>query len=468
MKRLLPALLGLSLLLTACPQPYTPVEVTMDDPRVLQGRWEGEQAESVEISAVSTGGGRVYLGEGLATNTRFGPHPFLRVMEAGTGTQLARLPLPGAVALAYRSDGRLVVLKREGLDVYEAATLRLESSRSLTGDWQLSRDGRVVSSLPLADGRLQRLSTLDGTSLPTVALGKDQALPLRSSDDRWWVTRDAVVRSADGFELDLTNSHTVENCYGVSSPLSGITAVETLPPASGVTERLLLGYQDGFVEVRDLQGRLLNTFQTPGGQECLWMNTLLPLAGGQQVAYQRNWDAREMGLLDLQSGAVTPLPQADLSGNSVGGAILTRDGVLYRTWQSGRSVSGHHFVGWEGGSWALATQDRDLTLDVQATRTGDRTADLTGTARLDGRPLAVRGTLDSGMDAKLKPQIRPFLPELRASLILLDGERVVARVTASTNLPKAGSGEGSQAPAYTVFLQEQDTGLIFEGQLRRP
>ncbi|WP_019586354.1 hypothetical protein [Deinococcus apachensis] len=57
MKRLLPALFGLSLLLTACPQGYKPVEVGMDDPRVLQGHWEGSLDESVSIDRAFSGVG---------------------------------------------------------------------------------------------------------------------------------------------------------------------------------------------------------------------------------------------------------------------------------------------------------------------------------------------------------------------------------------------------------------------------
>ncbi|WP_019586353.1 hypothetical protein [Deinococcus apachensis] len=360
------------------------------------------------------------------------------------------------------------MLNRDGLDIYDATSLRLESSRPLTGDWHLSPNGRVLYTLPAADGGSKRLSTVDGTALPTVVLEKNQILLRRSSDDHWWVTEEAIMQSRDGRKLEVQDLHLTPNCPHTSSPLVGVTAVETLPAVSGEPERLLLGYNDGFVEVRNAQGHLLNTFRAPGELNCSSIQTLLPLPGGQRVAYQRAWASREIGLLNLKSGATELLPEATLSGASVNGSLLTEEGVLYRTWSSGKIGDGHHFVGWEAGSWRLAVQDCALTLDVRTNRTGEWTADVTGTARLNGRSLEVRGTLDSGFDAKLKPQGRMFLPELRANLTLLDGTQVVAKVLASASLLEPGSSEAPRAPTYAVFLQEQATNSTFGGWLRRP
>lgn len=481
MKRLLPAFLGLSLLLAACDQDYKPVVIAADDPRLLQGRWSGELTENLDVVGVTSGGGRLFVLDG--------PYRLL-ALDAQTGARLGQVPVPvdatqvlGGNDLAYRSDGRLLVLSREQLLTYDALTLTLLDSRRVPVERQgarvriadqLSPDGEVLFSA----GEPFRQLTRTGEMLPTASVPTGQTIRSRSGDDRWWLLEDTVMRSSDGLRLETAPQHPV-SCPSAPPPAlasDDATAVESAAPGG---EQVLLGFGDGVVEVRDTRGEVLQSVHV--SEDCLPVTSLRVQPDGRTVSFALGERGEQVGTVDLEGGRVThlqvpPRPTGASEGfatyalpEGVLASQYTQQATAGPFWQYPWSLS---LSPWSGSGWTVTSQRRRLDLDVQATRTSQSAADITGTAILDGRVLKVVGTLGTS-DALLAPQGRPFDPVIGLQLTLQDGAQTVGRLTGHQPVPDLlPSGEPSPfpraAPQYDVYLQEGGATPAFAGQLRRP
>lgn len=478
MKRFLPALLGISLVLPACDQEYKPVVLEPDDSRLLSGRWAAELSETLEVFGVASGGGRLFILNGPSR---------LLWLDAQTGARLGQVTVPvdytqglGGNDLAYRSDGRLLVLSREQLLTYDPLTLTLLESRRVPVERQngfriadqLSPDGEVLYSA----AEPFRQSTLTGQMLPTVSLPAGQTVRSRSSDDRWWLLEDRVVRASDGLRLETAPQHSAPPCPAVPASPDGagpVTGIETGPPGEG---EVLLGFGDGVVEVRNTRNQTVRSLRLT--EDCLPVTSLRLHPDGQTVSFTLG-RGEQLGTLDLASGQVTHRvlpdvpkhPDESLTVLPLPEGVFTHRATLVSAafWSSSWSLE---FRPWTGGEWNVMPQRRTLALDVQMARTSDQSAEVTGTATLDGRSLGVAGTLGT-LDAVLAPQGRPFTPQIGLRLTLQEGTRATGWLNGQQAVPDLlPSGEPSPSPRaephYDVWWSEADTQQSFVGELRRP
>ncbi|MEF2278807.1 hypothetical protein V3W47_10900 [Deinococcus sp. YIM 134068] len=447
MRRLLPAFLGLSLLLTACPGTPPPTVSVSQDDRVLRGSWVGELVESVSVSDLAVGGGRVYLLDGSNWERRR-----LLVLDLASGARLASLPLSEAYALAYRGDGVLVVLGDGRLTLHDPVTLEVRETHTVAGN-SLSLDGEIV--IGWSSSPLRRSSTRTGEPLPTVPPAT--YLSDTSGDTNWWLIGGRAVRASDGQSAGGTSAH--------GNPCRVTQGLQPVSIESAPSGRVLLGFSDGVVELREADGTLVRAFTVSGN--CLPVQDLRRV--GEGVAFLTNGGSAqdgEAGVLDLSTGTVGTrqnLPVADSYGSR-----LTSDGVFLNSHRPDIARYEIGFQPWVSPRWALALEGRRLTLDVETTRRDDHTADVTGTATVDGQSLRVAGTLTGG--GVLFAQWSIAYPTLASDLTLVDGSEEVGTLSSSVTVfgDTGDAGASPQPPAYHVTLNLEEGQHDYTGELRRP
>lgn len=460
MKRLLPALLGLSLLLTACPGPSRPPVVSVErDPRVLQGRWAADLVERLEVRDVTAGAGRVYLVDwgGAIRPGEVGRPDRLLALDARSGARLAAVDRPGAQVVALRADGVVAVLGGGRLTLHDPVTLERRAERPLPGD-RLSADGEVA--LESTPGGLRRFSTRTGEVLPTAAALAPASPFFLSSDAAWGLVGGRAVRASDGQGVGGASAH------GNPCQLTrdfGPVSVENAP-ADVEGAGVLLGYSDGVVEWRRADGTLRGAF--PLSDACQPVQKLRRV--GDRVAFLSGpspYEVTGAGWLDLSTGEV-PV-RRPLTGR--GESWLTPEGAAVRSQEGGSARAPLLFQPWEGEHWTPPLAGRRLTLDVKTTRRTERAAAVTGRAELDGRLLEVSGELNAN-GALLAQWSPPPPPSLTFTLTLSDGGRAVGTLTGSGVVVGDTDEERTspQTPRYGVGLTLPNDPQMFGGELRRP
>ena len=146
-----------------------------------------------------------------------------------------------------------------------------------------------------------------------------------------------------------------------------------LLPAPGAgrpaEERLLLAYPDGVLEIRDIAGKLLRAVTLA---DCHWIRTSFLAGRTGQVTFS---SGMEGGILDVSTGQIVRRIAQSSNAQVLPEGVLQSDAAAQPVYR---------FTPWNAPSWTLANLTQSLVLDVQASRTNDTSADVTGTARLDG------------------------------------------------------------------------------------
>lgn len=431
MKRLLPAALGLSLLLTACPAPTpTKIEVATDQ-RVLQGKWTGDLVEPAGIRRVAGGGGKVF------TLNNYDADSSIEALDTSTGKRLSRGTRAEGVDLAYRSDGKLLVVGGGLLTTHDPTTLAVLYSRPWTGTW-LSEDGTVSTSV----GPTDRMSTVNFQAIPTFPT--TSYIQDHSSDDAWWLLGERAVRASDGLSSGGTSAHgnPCNRAIGFSP-----TSIESAGQAGS---EYLLGWSDGVIEHRKASGELIRSFTASTG--CAAVNDLY--SDGQTINFVTQ--GREAGVINLSSGQVS---RFTYTGGSQGNATLAGpEGI---SWYYG---FGLEFQTWQGVSWQLALNKANITLDVQTSRTDNTAASVTGTGSVNGRAVQVTGTLRGSGGVVLSQLTSYPVPTLEFNLTLREGTTTVGSLNGRNDvyyLP-------STAYQSQLYLNGSPTSTYYSGELRRP
>ncbi|MBZ9752920.1 hypothetical protein K7W42_18950 [Deinococcus sp. HMF7604] len=429
MRRLLPALAGLTLLLTACPRPLTP-EVPMTDPKILSGRWAGEFVVPSQVSSVRAGAGVVYVLRASAGQ--------VVALDARTGGVLARAARPQAQAIAYSPSGALYVLGGGKLTVHDPRTLVQTAARDVPGS-HLSVDGEVASTDAFTANA--RVGTADGKPLPTS--NERKILTDRSSDDVWWLSEGRALRAKDGLSSGGASGH--GNPCALTSNLAP-TSIESAAfgPQSG--SAYLQGWSDGTIELRAANGAVQRTFKASA--TCSPVVDLY--SDGRTVVYVTR--AGEAGQINVQTGEAS-------AAQALGSAMnltVTPEGV-----SAGSDQQLYSFRPWGSAAYDLPAEPSvPVTLNVTATRLNSETASLTGSASVGGRTLTVQGTLRGSR--VLLAQTSPVPSGLFFSVTLLDGAAETGSLTGTSFFYSS-----SQGPAYQSTLIMKG-GATLQGELRRP
>lgn len=406
MKRSAPFLLGLSLLLTACPGPQTPPPVVKasEHPKVMNGTYSSalwESGVSTEMQVTSQAG-RVYLLD----------RGVLMALDARTGARQATVlrPLSEDVAML---DGQVIVLGGGVLTTHDPVTLAEVSRRALPGRY-LSPDGQVAGEASwTTDGRRD---VRTGNLLPDMG---SQWVLARSSDDGWFILEGGsqgmqVVRAAG--EPCLPGPCRVipltQPAYSIESKTN---------PAEGYY------LSRNGVTAHDAQGGPAQTLTDTAGGALLRHGDRL-LVGGVKP-----------GWIDLKTGTLTRLNVWTV------GSALTPDAA---------GSSNGEFVAWTGEEWRVRQRPLEVTLNVNTTYSSPQEGTVTGTGTIDGRPLTVVGRLHTYV-ALLAQASPPTPPTLFHELHFMDGTVEVATLFTNTWVSSSDPQAGPREP-HVVELRYDD------------
>lgn len=467
MRPLLPATIGLSLLLTACPQ-YKPVDVPVSDPNVLSGAWTGTLKEQHFVSVVGENADRLFVRE----NAGISAYNLL------TGQLEGALNLPSYPSydgLKYRRDGTLLVLTDRQLLTYDAATLTQRSAWTLPSNasWQLSRDGTVLLDFKSSDYSVnRRYFTPTGALLPTATVPTGEKLGDQSSDQQWWMLYTAgtqastyrVVRADTGEGFPVPVKTTSQGCSSLAPGLEAVPITASLEP-SPAQQVLLISQPDGTVEVRDHTGAVLREVKLlPAGSSCGWVHLSATGTPGLAV-FQAGPDS---GMLNVHTGEVlhrltssrTDAATTDstvlISGTFVSSTPATPPQPTLpeaRYWFELNTPS-YTFQPWTGTAWSLPSATAALDLNVKTERADDWSANITGTVSLDGKVMNVAGKLQTA-GTRLKAQTTPIIPGFYADLTVTAGTQTAGHLVLSTYLPLTGTNpvqvDSSVPPTYLAL-----------------
>lgn len=427
MKRLLPAVFGLSLLLTACPgaTPELPVPTGAS---VLNGEWRGTLREAPTLKDVSASPERVF------ELRDFGSRQQVTVRRLSDGAVLAERSFSnGWQWVVWRADGALLLGSNRSWQRLDPETLAVQEERPLPAALLgFSADGSVAQ---LADGT--RLDTRTGKAL---APAQHTFENLHTSDDSWRIDDDGkkATRLADGFAVSLAPGHG-NPCRTWGGPTA--YRVETLLGGG-----LAVGYSDTVVELRTPDGTLrravrLDTSCLPVQAMRRWGNELLAAAWSGTTG--------KLALHTLTDGGEAARPAASLVVNPqaywhllVPSGVVTAGSVMQVVLQ-------------DGTGWVDTLKTLPLTLKVRAEYVNEREYRFGGSAQLGGETLTLAGTsVASGIT--LKPAGTPQFVTWQADLLRTDGQKV------ST----LKGGHGATGAIQSVALTVDD--VSYGGELRRP
>ena len=406
MKRSAPFLLGLTLLLTACPGPQAPPPVVKagEHPKVMNGTyssvlWESDVSTEMQVTSQA---GRVYLLD----------RGVLMALDARTGARQATVLRPQAEDVAVL-DGQVIALGGGVLTTHDPVTLAEVGRRALPGRY-LSPDGQVVGEAAwTTDGRRD---VRTGSLLPDMG---SQWVLARSSDDGWFVLEGGtqgmqVVRAAG--EPCLPGP-----CRAIPLARPAYTIESRANPAEGY-------YLSGNgVTAYDAQGGSAQTLTDAAGSALLRHGDRL-LVGGVKP-----------GWIDLKTGALTRLNVWTV------GSALTPDAA---------GSSNGEFVAWTGEEWRVRQRPLEVSLNVTTTYQNQQEGTVAGTGTIDGRPLTVVGRLRTygALIAQYSP-VPP--PTLVHELHFMDGTAEVATLVTENWVSGSDPQTGPREP-HVVELRYDD------------
>lgn len=446
MKKLIPLCIGLCTVLTACPGPF-PIfpeaeQVKPTDTRLLTGHWQGDLIESRRIGTVRAAMQRLFVLENQNN---------IQVLDRHQGTPLGRLTLTEPVVdFAFRdSDQKLVVLTEKQLHIYDPETLQQVSTKPLAAA-SISEDGQTATWID-KEGKLARVNTvndlpvLTAPNVPLYLLSQQ-----RSSDDTWALINQRAMRLSDGVTLGGTSQH--GNPCQMTSGLAP-TALETAFFDKGQAEKqLLLGFADGFIEMRSASGDLVKSYRV--SEKCASVVDIY--SDGEYFVYLTN--AGEAGIGSLATGNLGTTIKGT-NGNQV-----TPYGVIQvqtdpNTYPSETS-SKLYFTDWADKTWNLPSEQVKVDIQSNGTRQSSSVMNLVGSVTVDGKEYKAVGQLLLGENKKLTAATspRPNWGEFLYNLKLTEGDKVVGNL--SGNFHTYSSNQ-----AYNSRLEWNNK--VFSGEVRR-
>lgn len=438
------SLVALTVVLTACPATPDAILRVPDDPRVLNGRWQGTLHEAYDIRAFTSGGGQTFelriwpfSRESTEHPAEPGAHAEVVVRTVSTGVVTRSRFFPGVLdSLAYRTDGRLVLAGATGTTVLDSSTLDVVDKREEVRG-QLSDDGEMVVGDAL-------VSTRDWSRSPRAANTPDDRL---SSDGRWAFEKGVAKRLSDGLTLHLTPQHP-NTCRILSGWVA--SSVEHLG------DRLAVGFVDGYIEIRALDGSLQHVLRATPSCDGV-VSALRHRADGRLLAHLSPYGGSALQRVVRLNWASGEVEAHNSLSASDGSAHLSLEGLAFSGWPGFGTWGPLQFASPGAERWSVPRETLSTQLDATASFLSDSMYRASGTLRLASETLTFDITA-TGVRTTFTKQGRPA-PSVRYA-------GPVNRATGPYGVLTGVHGASGVGQSVQLFRKED--GHTFMGELSRP
>lgn len=488
MRKFVLSILCASALLTGCKSLYTPIEIASDDPNMLFGTWQGDVKQYRQPKIIHTTQEYVYLLDGYYLEKRIaktGKVVWIRKVKEKDGKSFVQ----------WRNDHTIISLIGRVIEVNDSETGQLIKKIELNdkdipnfSSGYLSKDGAMVFFEDRGKGITLAYSTRTGQRVHLKKPASSLKILSGDTSGMWAIAFDKITEPSVFYAYHyltgkkiLLAAHQLDMSCPNRREYRYSTDIEAIKNENG-KHQFVVSYPDGQIHFLDENGKLLHIkedlkcnevhfYSSPDQEQTLIYHARRIekiVSGDLSQDIKRDM---EVGVLDVNTKKVIQSYQPSWKNkDDYENVIAHTHGILVETPRADDGNS-YQYKGWQHDVWKMEDEEFKIMLDVKSTIQNSSEATVSGTAILNGEEVKVSGICKAGEDSIFKPQVRPFMPELKADLQLKQNGKLIAELFLYNDVATKGSKpkrpDPTVAPIYSVYLRTPTINTA-RGFLKRP